>query len=212
MHPTDRPGTRLTVEHWPIIAGVSVTAAAGLWLLARRRPRAEDRLTADARDPYRRWVQNVYLLVTTDRDYAHLSRAEASRILAHWWEVYGPIELHCTLQQLAVSGSPDRAWPLVRYVLVSRLGVAAGMLDEETSWDEILPIAHRLQRAYPSWRAMGQAYLQARRLWMSLPLDGSEDDDQMRQIVDNFARLDDTRWAELDFDTPLAATQDDSDG
>lgn len=199
------------VEHWPLLVlGVSSTAM-GVWLWSRRRPDAQARLEADARDPYRRWVQNVFLLVTGDCDYGHLPGAEARRILAHWWDVYGPLEHRRTLDRLAADEERDHAWPLVRYILLSRLGVAAGMLADEVSWDEIVPVARRLQAAYPGWRAMAQAYVQARRQWRELPLDGSGDDDGMKTILDNLVRLDDTRWAELAWDSELRPAAPGSD-
>lgn len=197
----------LAVPPWSLVAvGVSLTAALlGLWLWTRPAPDA--RLAADARDPSRRWVQNAFLLVTGDRDYAHLPGAEARRMLAHWWEVYGPLEHRRTLERLAADDGRDHAWPLLRYILVSRLGVAAGMLADEVSWSEILPIARRLQAAYPGWRAMAQAYVQARRQWRELPLDGSADDDGMITILDNLARLDDDRWKELDWGIELRSPE-----
>lgn len=206
------------VEHWPFVLAASLGAATGVWLWARRRSAPDVRLRADAADPYRRWVQNVFLLVTGDCDYAHLPGAEARRMLAHWWDVYGPLELHRTLRSLAQHADDgeavptrDHAWPLVRYILVSRLGVAAGMLADDVSWDEILPVARRLQAAYPGWRAMAQAYVQARRQWRALPLDGSGDDEGMMNILDHLARLDDTRWKELDYTTELLPAQAGSD-
>jgi hypothetical protein len=191
------------VEHWPLVLALSLTAGAGVWLWTRRRPSAAALLEADAKDPYRRWVQNAFLLVTGDCDYAHLSGAEARRVLAHWWDVYGPVELRRTLRRLADPSQGEHAWPLLRFILVSRLGVAAGMVHDEVSWDEILPVARRLQAAYPSWRAMAQDYVRARRQWRDLPLDGSADDEGMTTILDNLARLDDTRWRELDYKAEL---------
>lgn len=201
-----------TVEHWPLVLALGLTAGAGVWLWARRRPSAAARLQADAADPYRRWVQSAFMLVTGDCDYAHLPGAEARRSLAHWWDVYGPVELRRTLRQLAEPADRDHAWPLLRYILLSRLGVAAGMLPDDVSWDEILPVARRLQAAYPSWRAMAHAYVQARRQWRELPLDGSGDDDGMKHILDNLARLDDTRWQELDYKAELQPTEPAEDG
>ena len=192
------------VQHWPVVVVAGVALALGLVLLARR-PGPDARLATDARDPTRRWVQSAFMLVTGDCDYAHLPGGEARRILAHWWEVYGPMEHRRVLAELARDTGRDHAWPLLRFILVSRLGVAAGLCTDELSWAEILPVARRLQAAYPGWRAMAQAYVQARRQWRELPLDGSGDAPSMQQIVDNLARLDDTRWAELPFDAPLYA-------
>jgi hypothetical protein len=199
------------VEPWPIVLAVSLTAGAGVWLWARRRPSPAARLEADANDPCRRWVQSAFLLVTGDCDYAHLPGAEARRMLAHWWDVYGPLELRRTLRQLADPSQGEHAWPLLRFILVSRLSVAAGMVPDEVSWDELLPVARRLQAAYPSWRAMAQDYVRARRQWRELPLDGSADDEGMTNILDNLARLDDTRWQELDYKTELWSAEPEGD-
>lgn len=199
------------VEHWPLVLALGLAAGAGVWLWVRR-PDPAARLHADAADPYRRWVQSAFMLVTGDCDYAHLPGAEARRSLAHWWDVYGPVELRRTLRQLAAPSDRDHAWPLLRYILLSRLGVAAGMLPADVSWDEILPVARRLQAAYPSWRAMAQAYVQARRQWRELPLDGSGDDDGMKHILDNLARLDDTRWQALDYKAELLPAEPEADG
>lgn len=185
---------------WVAAAAGILGLATTLWLW--RRPSATQRMADDAALPYRRWVQNVFLLVTTDCDYAHISGAEARRILAHWWEVFGPMQHRHTLAQLA-NERLDHAWNLIRFIVVSRLGVAAHYYDDELSWAEILPVARRLQATYPDWRAMGQAYVLARRHREGLPLDGSADTAGMRQVLDNLARLDDTRWAQLDFKRPL---------
>lgn len=192
-----------TIEPWLIWGGASLAVALVVALVLRSRRRPDLRFTADARDPYRQWVQNVFLLVTGDCDYAYLPGAEARRMLAYWWDVYGPVEHQRVLEGLGESHARDSAWDLVRFILVSRLGVAAGMIPLEVSWAEILPVARRLQAAYPDWRAMAQSYIQARRQWRNLPLDGSADDDGMMQILEHLARLDDERWREQSFDTPL---------
>lgn len=197
----------LAVDRWPLVLAVTLGVATIAWLWARWRSRPDARLAEDARDPFRRWVQSVFLLVTGDCDYAHLPGGEARRILAHWWDVYGPLEHRRVLLRLAQPQPTDHAWDLVRFILVSRLGVAAGMLPPEVSWAEILPVARRLQAAYPDWRSMAQAYVQARRQWRQLPLDGSADDESMLQILDNLARLDDSRWQEQAFDMDLVSTE-----
>jgi len=193
------------MERWPLLLALGITMIVGLaaWLGTRRHRRPDARLAADALDPYRHWVQSAFLLVTGDCDYGHLSGAEARRMLAHWWDVYGPEEHRRVLVALARPRERDSAWDLLRFVLVSRLGVAAGFTPPELGWAELLPIARRLQAAYPTWRAMAQAYVHARRQWLGLPLDGSADDESMIHILDNLARLDDARWREQPYDTPL---------
>ena len=51
---------------------------------------------------------------------------------------------------------------------------------------------------------MAQAYVVARRQWKGIAIDGSEDDDGMRRIHDNVARLRDGLWTGVDWDTPLS--------
>lgn len=198
----------VSVPPWLIVAASTLVLVAGVGLWLRRRPSTEDRLATDAQDPYRRWVQNVFFLVTGDCDYAHLPGAEARRVLAHWWDVFGPMQHRQTLAELS-NQNLDHAWNLLRFMLVSRLGVAAHYYDDDLSWSEILPVARRLQATYSDWRAMGQAYVLARRHWKELPLDGSADDQGMQQILDNLMRLDDTRWAQLDYKTPLRHGEED---
>ncbi|HET6584782.1 MAG TPA: DUF1266 domain-containing protein [Nannocystaceae bacterium] len=198
------------LPRWGIALLGLLAAVALAWAIARlRAPDPErvmrERLEADARDPFKRWVQSVFLIVTGNCDYAHLPRAEALRILMRWWEIHGPVEHGRTLASLSGSGRPDNAWDLVRFVLVARLGVAAGWIAEDASWQAIAPIARRLQRAYPDWSAMAQGYVLARRQARGLAPDGTEDDGAMAAIRDNIAHLRDGRWRELPFTIELGA-------
>ena len=161
-----------------------------------------------AADPMRSWVQAAFMLVTRDCDYAYLGEAEARKMLRDWWDVHGPREHRAALAKLENSGRPDNAWDLVRFILVARMGVGAGYLDADESWERIRPIASRLQRSYSGWNELGQSYVQARRQWRRFPLDGSEDDDEMRRIVDNIAGLRHGLWTRIDYATPLGAPED----
>ena len=108
----------------PVIAALLIT----LWWLRRRaRPDAQQimaqRLEQDAADLFKRWVQNAFLVVTGNCDYAYLPRAEAVRMLSGWWEVHGPAEHRRVLAGLAAAARPDNAWDLLRFILLGRLGV-----------------------------------------------------------------------------------------
>ncbi len=180
-----------------------------VWLLRRERIDATQhmaqRLERDGADLFRRWVQNAFLIVTGNSDYGYLSRTEAIRMLSSWWEVHGPVEHARTLAGLAAAGRPDNAWDLLRYVLLARLGVAAGWADDLGSWDAIRPIAIRLQAAYPDWSTMAQAYVQARRQARDLPADGTGDDASTTAIRDNIAHLHGGRWRDMPYRLPLEA-------
>lgn len=157
------------------------------------------RMEEDATDPYKRWVQSVFMIVCGECDYAYLGEGEARRMLRFWWNVHGPRELRGALSRLGDPRTPDNAWDLVRFIVVSRLGAGAGYWRDEDCWDAIRPIVRRLQRAYRGWSDMAQAYLHARRQWRKLPIDGSQDDPEMTTIVENIATLRDSRWSEIPY-------------
>jgi hypothetical protein len=199
---------------WTYVLGIGVAVV--LLLLVIRRLRApsaaqlmEQNMRRDARHPLRAWAQAAFLIVTGDGDYAYIGAAEARRMLRNWWDVHGPHELRAALKLLAASGRPDNAWDLVRFIVVSRMGVAASYIDNDDAWDGAYPIAVRLQRAYESWTDLGQAYIQARRQWRRFPLDGSEDDAEMRKLVENVAALRHGMWTRVDYELDLAPDRED---
>lgn len=177
-----------------------VTWAIGWW----RRPNPHKRAAQDAATPLEAWARAAFFVVTGDVDYGHLPRAEARQMLIHWWEIHGPHELQHGLRDLEDAGRPDNAWDLLRFLLVARLGASAQYLTEDDSWTRIEPIALRLQATYGGWTEMAQAYVVARRQWKGIAIDGSEDDDGMRRILDNVARLRDGLWTGVDWNTALS--------
>jgi len=56
-------------------------------------------------------------------------------------------------------------WDYARYVALCRWGALVGYLSEEEAWARIMPAARRLQRAFGSWRELGENYLIGRRFW-----------------------------------------------
>jgi hypothetical protein len=198
----------MIVSNWPLILGLVIALAAGIALMffgARRfqtptdRELRQRRLQQDATDPLKRWAQSVFLMVSRDCDYGHIPAWEARRMLRRWWDVHGPQDLEQTLTELEQMHHLEPAWPLVRFIVVARLGVGAGYLDDADSWSRIWPVADRLREAYPDWRAMANAYVVSRRQWRGIAIDGSEDDDETRWILDNIAQLHDGRWQQTSF-------------
>jgi hypothetical protein len=190
--------------HWILLAGLALVV---LGRFSRRRKAAqgssETREQTDARDPLRRWCQAAARLITRDCDYGYLPRGEARRMLQRWWHVHGTRDLTDTLRELGDSDNPDNAWELLRFILVSRLGAAAEMLDDDDAWGMIEPLALRLQDAYDDWAAMAQAYVTARRQWQGIALDGSQDDDTMRWVTDNLQSRRAGLWTEVRWDLDL---------
>lgn len=201
--------TLMTLVPTRVVALAAVLGVIAIvWAIVRwRTPSAAERrshaLRQDAKDPRKAWTQAAFGVVCGEIDYGHLPRSEARQMLIHWWEVHGPRELGETLRDLEEPGRPDNAWDLLRFIVVARLGVAAQYVAADEAWDRIFVVAERLQRAYPSWPAMAQAYVVARRQWKGIATDGSADDDGMRRILDNIARLRDARWRQIPWLMPL---------
>ncbi len=120
-------------------------------------------------------------------------------MLERWWAVHGHRELFDTLDELKAPKRGDNAWDLVRFIVVARLATGAGFLANDDSWERIFPVLARLQACYTSWPELAQAYVVARRQWREVAIDGSEDDQQMRRIIDNIAQLSDTQWGATPF-------------
>lgn len=56
-------------------------------------------------------------------------------------------------------------WDYGRYVALARWGYFVGYLTEEEAWGRIMPAAHQLQRAFDSWKELGENYLIGREFW-----------------------------------------------
>ena len=108
------------------------------------------------------------MIVTGSCDYGYLSRSEAHRMLVRWWQVHGPRDHSRVTDELEAAGGRDNAWDLVRFIVVMRLGAAAGHVEQGDSWHCCKAIIPRLQAAYPSWLDLGAAYLNARRQWQGV--------------------------------------------
>lgn len=194
------------LAYWPAI--VAVLSAVFLLVSMRQRvrrarsqPTMSERIEDDATDPARRWVQGAFMIVTGDCDYGYLARGEAHRMLVKWWQVHGPRDHARVTDELEAAGGRDNAWDLVRFIVVMRLGAAAGHLEQGDSWHCCSAIIPRLQQAYPSWPELAAAYLNARRQWQGAAPDGTEDDAVMQRISENIAHLREHHWPEIPFES-----------
>lgn len=194
------------LQYWPVI--VAVLSALFLTVSMRQRirrsksqPTMAERIAEDANDPTRHWLQGAFMIVTGSCDYGYLSRSEAHRMLVRWWQVHGPRDHARVTDELETAGGRDNAWDLVRFIVVMRLGAAAGHVEQGDSWHCCKAIMPRLQGAYPSWLDLAAAYLNARRQWQGVAADGTEDDDVMLGISQNIAHLREHHWPSTPFES-----------
>jgi hypothetical protein len=89
--------------------------------------------------------------------------------LVRIWGISSPEQLIQKIDSL-LADNADRTrigWNYPRAVNLARWGYAVGFLREEEAWAIIMPAAQHLQQTFASWQEMGQAYLDARRMWYS---------------------------------------------
>jgi hypothetical protein len=123
--------------------------------------------------------------------------ARATQILASGWDVRTPGEAKDSLAWLFDEGhrtgfaadgmgSPESfaAWDWCRAANVAGWSFVAYLLDRETAWKAMLRAALEVQRAYGSWKEMGESYLRGMRLWA-----GRDDDPRVKTSEEAFLQL-----------------------
>lgn len=174
--------------------GLALVAAVA-WMLFR--PAAHQRRQSeDRRDPRRAWVQGAAFGLMGGADYAYMPEGDVRRLLADGWSITDPAQWEAVVADL--EGKRDElAWNLARAMLLTRAAVAVGTLDNTRSWERALAQGVKLQGAYPSWRAFADDLLASRRRWRGLPIDGSGDDADMREVVDAIRALESDLWKKV---------------
>jgi LSD1 subclass zinc finger protein len=127
----------------------------------------------------RPWCTNVL------RDSYGVGDEQAFNEMVHWLATEGhTAEARATISTLGPSPIQDQpkqaiarserariqevgllAWDVGRLVAVVGWGFWAGFIEEDAAWKTILGSAVRVQRAYDSWRAYGEAYMFGRFYW-----------------------------------------------
>lgn len=197
------------VPTWLWVAGGAACLAVfatvfgvAMFLLFRKQqapPNEAHRMALDWEHPIRRWSRGCYSIVTRDYDYAYRPKW-TKEVVASSWKFRTRPELEATLEKLEAG---YEAWDLVRFIVVARMGVGMGLWDEDTSWMRITPVVQRLQPRYKSWDELGSAYVEGRREWLDLALDGSEDDDSMREVLETIAVLRAKLWPAIPYNLAL---------
>lgn len=162
----------------------------------------EVRAAADRKDPARAWLQGTTFILQRGDDYGYVDDGQIGVMLEDSWGVTDLPSLRATVADL--EGRADEpAWNLLRAMLLLRSATAMGWVDNEASFRECFRLGARLQSGYPSWEAMGEDLLRSRRAWRELPLDGSDDDDDMELVVDSLNDVRKSHWSTVPWTTPL---------
>jgi len=141
---------------------------------------AAKRLEADSRIKLRRFAYGVYGIVTRDYDYAHTPRWTAL-VNREAWQLPDRAALEVKVATLCAGDAFD----LGRAVILLRAAVALGYLSDDESWLRVLLVLRAIQTQCLSWEQYLQVYLRGRRHWLELPVDGSKDTPDMKQVLSN---------------------------
>lgn len=159
---------------------------------------AAKQLEADSRVKLRRFAYGVYGIVTRDYDYAHTPRWTAS-VNREAWQFSDGGALHDRVQMLCGGDAFD----LGRAVILLRAGVGLGWSSDADSWSQVLPVLRNLQTQCLGWEDYLKIYLRGRRHWLDLPIDGSKDTRDMKQVLSNVIFIRKAVWRTTPFRLPL---------
>ena len=159
---------------------------------------AAKRLEADSRIKLRRFAYVVYGIVTRDYDYAHTPRWTAL-VNREMWQLPDRVALESRVGTLCAGDAFD----LGRAVILLRAAVALGYFSDDESWSRVLLALRMLQTQCSSWEQFLEGYLRGRRGWLELPVDGSKDTPEMKQVLSNVVYIRKLVWRTTPFRLPL---------
>jgi hypothetical protein len=113
----------------------------------------------------------------------------------------GGLDAFVSLHLDELEGSRLAGWDLSRLVNVARWGFTAGYIDEAGAWSWVLRAARRIQRSFPSWKALGQDFLLGYEFWRRST--GSEVEIDLAPAYKWLVARPESPWCRLPWDTPL---------
>ena len=108
--------------------------------------------------------------------------------------------IHVGIFQAEIGKTGLVAWDQVRRINLAGWGFLAGYLTEEAAWDQILPAAQAIQRAYPSWEAFGRGYQVGTAFW-SAPRAEQNGAAAAALVADP-----NSPWSQIPWNTPLGGS------
>ena len=186
-----------------MIIGVGVVVILGVLFL--RNTLADDpRRDSDLSVPLRRFARSAMSLITAGEDYGYLPVRDNQRLLAEAWDVRGADQARATLHELVSPRNADPvaiAWDLVRAIHLARMAAGAEYLPQDESWGWVAHAAAGLQRTFPGWTELANAFAQGRSSWAASV--GMDVTAITRDTQDNIAACR-PMWRMMPFHTRLA--------
>jgi hypothetical protein len=151
-------------------------------------------------EPLKAWCAAACASVDGGTSWVDEPAAKARQFLSSMWQVNDAAQAEERLRWCQ-SQEPN-AWNLVGALRLALAAHAAQYFDAGRAWGWARPIAQALQARHPSFAAIGEQYLAARRAWKQMPPDGSGDDAEQQGYVQRFAALS-AQGFRVDYRAPL---------
>jgi hypothetical protein len=127
-----------------------------------------------------------YVTAMTDAQFARaVTELQASPQSLH--------QVQVVRQYYSLLGSKSiLAWDLIRYVSLCRWGYVVGYITDTEAWDQMMPVALRLQQTFDSWQDAQTDFLIGREFW-SMDQSG-QTGPSFRDIYERFLRESNSPW------------------
>lgn len=150
----------------------------------------------------RQWAKGAYALWTGWEDSGTWSEERAAKSLENWYGATSWGQLSEVVEELKRGQTGNAAWDLIRAIDILRIGFAANYLDDEDCWAQIAEVGTMLQKQYPSWEALAQAFEAGMNAWQRRR--GVTDPGELGRVQRNLPRLRSEIWPNVEYHSPLA--------
>jgi hypothetical protein len=147
------------------------------------------------------WAAGAWGLWSGAEDSAGWAADRAIQSLASWYGARDATALRGVIDGLIAGQTGNAAWDQVRAVDLARIGVAAGYLTAEESFDIVRRIATDLRAKYRTWEELGAAFEAGMHAWQDGR--GITAEGERGRVQRNLPHLRSGVWPAIPFHQPL---------
>jgi hypothetical protein len=147
------------------------------------------------------WGKAAYSIWTGGEDSGTWTEQRAVESLSNWYGAGSWGQVSEVVDGLKKGQTGNAAWDLVRAIDILRIAFAAKYLDDEDCWKYITELGRTLQKLYPNWEALAQAFEAGMNAWQNRR--GVSDPMELGRVQRNLPALRSSIWPRAAYDTSL---------